>query len=83
MFNRGYIKHLKDEISYLREQNRNYQRMIIALKDKTVEYNTVHYKNTENQKTILDTVKEKEAISEQDKKEKKVALEQLRELGLA
>jgi hypothetical protein len=84
MFNKSYIKHLKGEIEYLRKQNEEYQRVIIALKDKTVQYNTIHsLKKNDKVKTVVDNIKLKEALSSEEKAQKQVALEHLRELGIA
>lgn len=83
MFNKSYIKHLKEEINYLRSQNEEFQRVIIALKDKTVQYNTVHnLSKTDKVQTVVDNVKQKEALSDEEKAQKKIALEHLKELGI-
>jgi hypothetical protein len=84
VFNKSYIKHLKEEINYLRKQNEEYQRVIVALKDKTVQYNTIHsLKETDKVKEVVDNIIKKEALSDEEKAQKQIALEHLKELGIA
>jgi hypothetical protein len=84
MFNSSYIKHLEKEIEYLREQIINLNNMIIAFKDKTVDYNFL--KNVAGKPDNIDVIKadidSMPAQTEEEKKAKQLAIEELEDMML-
>jgi len=82
MFNNAYIKHLNEEIKHLRELNKEYQKVIIALTDKQFQYNTVGYDQEDVSKKLVDEIKDKDPLTKTEEAEKQIAMEHLRELGL-
>jgi len=84
MFNKDYIKHLEAEILYLRSQVDSYKEMVIALSDKSREYNSIQY--TKEIINPVDDLKKKieaePALTELEKKQKEEALNEMKELGI-
>ena len=85
--NYSLIKSLKNEVDYLRQQNRDLSNQVIVLAGKAVEYNqTTQFQNSDNPSVthginkIIQDIKNIPALTEEEKKQQEEAESEMLEL---